>query len=307
MCRKQDLTLAIAIVWLALGSLAAQRTQAPTELVVCGWDEVFILRFPDATDSKPERTWTWRAKGRSDLPQEFHGLFNSTDDCKPFEDGTLLITSSGGAAALVDRHNDRVLFYGRAANAHSADRLPGGRIAVAASHDRAGKGDRLILFDANKSNEELWSGELPWGHGVIWDARRRLLWALADEDIRVYEPREWNSPSPKLERVAVIPLPEGGGHDFTAVDATLIALSTSNRTWLFDRDARTFRPHPHLASTAKVKSIHHHPRTRQIVYVQAEGENWWAERIHFLDPAGTLHIPGEHFYKARWHVPARIP
>lgn len=27
---------------------------------------------------------------------------------------------------------------------------------------------------------------------------------------------------------------------------------------------------------------------------------WWAERIHFLNPASVLHVPGEHFYKARW-------
>ncbi len=294
---------AAALVLLALMSAPAPRGAGALELVVCGWDEVFILAFDEGAESKPRRLWTWRAKGRRDLPPAFHGLFNSTDDCKPFDGGSkILITSSGGAAALVDRAADKVLFYGRAPNAHSADLLPGGRIAVAASHHRTDKGDRLILFDQAAPDRELWSEELPWGHGAIWDERRRVLWALADEDIRVFELRDWASNAPRLRRVALVPLPEGGGHDFTAVPGTpFIALSTANRAWLFDRDARRFTPHPDLGDKAKVKSISHHPAGR-LAYVQAEGANWWAERIHFLKPPATLHVPGEHFYKVRWNA-----
>jgi hypothetical protein len=295
------------VVVLAILAATAPRAADALELVVCGWDEVFILRFDGGTDATPQRVWTWRAKGRADLPGELHGRFNSTDDCKPYDGGAkVLITSSGSAVALVDRVNDAVLFYGRAPNAHSADLLPGGRIAVAASHHRADKGDRLILFDQTRSDQELWSEELPWGHGVIWDAQRHRLWALADEDIRVFELRDWESSAPKLRRVALIPLPEGGGHDFSVVPgAPHIALSTANHAWLFDRDSRRFTPHPHLADKAKVKSISHHPAGGRLAYVQAEGENWWAERIHFLNPPGTLHVPGEHFYKARWNVGAK--
>lgn len=297
------------IVTIALATLAvpAPDTADALELVVCGWDEVFILRFDGGGETRPQRVWTWRAKGRGDLPPELYGRFNSTDECKPYDGGSkILITSSGSAVALVDRVNDKVLFHGRAPNAHSADLLPGGRIAVAASHHRTEKGDRLILFDQSKSNEELWSEELPWGHGVVWDAQRRVLWALADEDIRVYELRDWASSAPKLRRTALIPLPEGGGHDFSVVPGTPnIAVSTANRAWLFDRDSRRFTPHPHLADKAKVKSISHHPADGRIAYVQAEGENWWAERIHFLNPNGILHVPGEHFYKARWNVSPR--
>lgn len=294
---------AAVLLLLPLVGASAQRGTAAPELVACGWDEVFLLRFDGAATSTPQRLWTWRAKGRPDLHPDFHGLFNTTDECKPFDGGSkILITSSGGAVALVDRSRDRVLFYGRAPNAHSADLLPRGRIAVAASHHRTDKGDRLILFDQEKPNQELWSEELPWGHGVVWDEARRVLWALADEDIRVFELRDWDATAPKLQRVALIPLPEGGGHDFTAVSGTpYIALSTANRVWLFDRDSRRFTPHPHLADKAKVKSISHHPTTGRISYVQAEGENWWAERIHFLKPAGFLHVTGEHFYKARWN------
>lgn len=294
--------LLCTVLGAAIGlSLSRQPGTTVRELVVCGWDEVFILRFEREAEDSRSRTWTWRAKGRADMPDDIEALFNTTDECKPFEGGSkILVTSSGGGVAFIDRVKDRVLFYGRAANAHSADLLPRGRVAVAASHDRAGKGDRLILFDLATSDRELSSVELPWGHGVVWDEQRRLLWALADEDIRVYELGDWKSTTPKLQRVALIPLPERGGHDLSVVSSTLLAISTGNRCWLFDRDARTFRPHPELGDKPGVKSIAHHPQTGQIAYVQAEGKNWWAERIHFLRPAGLLHVAGEHFYKARW-------
>jgi hypothetical protein len=296
----------IALLALLAGGFAqAPRATDADQLVVCGWDEVFIVSLPPGRE--PQRLWTWRAKDRADVPADLHRLFATTDECKPFDGGRrILITSSGGAAALVDRDADRVLFYGRAPNAHSADLLPGGRIAVAASHHRTEKGDRLVLFDRTQPDRELWSDELPWGHGVIWDERRRVVWALADEDIRVFELRDWASAAPKLARTALIPLPEGGGHDFTPVgDTPLVAVSTAKHAWLFDRDTRRFTPHPELSDKATVKSISHHPKTGRIAYVQAEGENWWAERIHFLKPAGTLRVPGEHFYKARWNVPER--
>jgi len=300
-------TVALALIVLLSSTTAhpLQPQMAAGELLVCGWDEVFALDVHTLTNGSPRRTWTWRARDRKDLPEDFKTLFNTTDECKPFDGGSgVLITSSGSGVAFVDRAQDRVRFHARVANAHSAERLPGGRFVVAASHDPAGKGDRLIVFDVAKSNQELWSEELPWGHGAVWDEQRQVLWALADADIRVYELRDWDGAAPKLRRVATIALPERGGHDLSILNGTAaLVVSTANRCWLFDRDARTFRPHPELGDKAGVKSINHHPGTGQIAYVQMESPNWWAQRIHFLNPARSLHVAGEHFYKARWNVP----
>ena len=309
------------ILWIATlaacvfaATTAAQPHAGRRELIVCGWDEVFILDLdvtPGAADGKTgrdeRRVWTWRAQDRSDLPDEFKPLFKTTDECKPDDDGTrILITSSGGGVALVNRADGRVLFHARVTNAHSAELLPNNRVAVAASHDAAGKGDRLIVFDLAKSNAEILSEELPWGHGVVWDAQRNRLWALADKDLRVFELGDRSTPSPGLRRVQLIPLPEGMGHNLSAVPgSSALAISTTNHCWLFDRETLMFRPHPELGDARHVKSISYQPATGQIAYVQAEGENWWAERIHLLDPAGMIHIGGEHFYKARWNVPTK--
>jgi hypothetical protein len=291
----------------------AQPQGARRELIVCGWDEVFILDLDakpdgDATSAKnPRRVWSWRAQDRPELPAEFKPLFKTTDECKPYDEGArILITSSGGGVALVNRADGRVLFHARVTNAHSAELLPNNRVAVAASHDQAGKGDRLIVFDLAEPNAEILSEELPWGHGVVWDAQRNRLWALADKDLRVFELRDWDTRSPGLRRVDLIPLPEGMGHNLSPVPGSpALAISTTNHCWLFDRETKTFRPHPELGEARHIKSISYHPVTGQLAYVQAEGDNWWAERIHFRQPAGDIHVAGEHFYKVRWNLSGR--
>ena len=279
-----------------------QEASVGRQLIVCGWDEVFVLDL--GTEGNPRKIWSWRASEASELPEDVKALFKTTDECKPIDNGRkVLITSSGGAVALVDRNEKRVLFYGRAANAHSADLLPGGRIAVAASVDPRGRGDRLFIFDLTRADEPLWSEELPSGHGAVWDEQRKLLWALADEDLRGYRLRDWETNQPRLERVLKIALPEPGGHDLYPVGGgPLLTVTTGNRCWLFDRDTHRFVPHPALGEHPGVKSISVHPETGQLVYVQAEGKNWWAERLHFLNPERTLQTPGEHHYKARWVI-----
>ena len=292
---------------LLLPLVSAAQIAAPTqELIVCGRDEVFILDLGtrDAAGT-PRKIWSWQAAGRADLPAEYHSLFRSTDECKPVNDGKqILITSSGGAFALVDREKKTVLGYGRAVNAHSADLLPQGRVAVAASRDpRGAKGDSLILFDITQPGRELWRGELPSGHGVVWDAKRQVVWALADQEIKSYRLADWTTSTPKLTLIGTFVLPESGGHDLQPVPGTaMLSVTTTNHCWHFDRDRNAIFLHPSLGEFGHIKSITQHPVTGQIAYTQAERPNWWTTRIQFLEPNEALSVPGEEFYKVRWNV-----
>jgi len=278
-------------------------TVSKHELVVCGWDEVFILDFDRRNDKgQPEKVWSWKAENCKDMPEEFRKMFGTTDDCKPFEGGKkILITSSGGAVAYVERESGRVLFYGKAVNAHSADILPNNRIAVASSFGQKNAGDRLILYEIGKPDKELLHETLPGGHGMVWDEKRQLLWALSYTDIRVYRLESWDTSAPKLALLETIPLPEGAGHDFYPVpDTSFLSVTTGRHVWLFDRDKKSFSPHPELGNLADVKCVCQDPQTKQIVYVQGEGNHWWAERLRFINPEDSFQVPGEHFYKARW-------
>ena len=299
---RRDVLRTLIALPLAGRQSAATGQQAPgeTELLVCGWDEVFILALGEGPRPTHRKVWSWRAADSPGLPADMHALFRTTDDCKPVDGGRrILVSSSGGAVALVDRQTRRASFSARVTNAHSIEMLPGGRIAAAASVSTAGTGDRLVIFDA-ATGKELASDELRSAHGALWDDGRRMLWALGGDLLRAYNIGPSGGPI-KLDRTFEIALPSEGGHDLVAIPgSSRLFLSTVGGCFYFDRERREFSPHDALGDQPNIKSYNVHPRTSRVVYIQAEDPNWWAEHLHFQRPPGTLHLPGEHLYKARW-------
>ncbi|MBW7995490.1 MAG: hypothetical protein FVQ81_02740 [Candidatus Glassbacteria bacterium] len=280
----------------------ASGESAVAELAVCGWDEVFILRLEGPTDSIGRVVWSWNAADEQDLPDTMKTRFGSTDDCKPVDGGrAILVTSSGDGVALVERATKKVLFWASAVNAHSADLLPGGLVAVAASHDPDRPGDRLVLFAPGTPGREIAHYELPSGHGVVWDSRRELLYALGYDLVRVFRLSGGLTGEGALEEVSRIELPATGGHELYPVPGTpYLSVSTSRQCWLLDRDTETVVPHPVLADHAGVKSIGVNPRSGQLAWTEAEGSHWWATRIRMLDPPNLVRMPDRRLYKVRW-------
>jgi hypothetical protein len=195
----------LLLVALSVASAALSQGDPSQELIVCGWDEVSILELKG--EGEPRRVWSWRANNAADLPDDVRGLFNTTDECKPIDGGgRVLIRSSGGGAAVVEREKSRLLFYGRAANAHSADLLPRNRIAVAASRARRPSGDLRPRQIRSAALERR----------VAVGARRGLGRAIRNplgagrrryQDIRAYKLRDWETAEPKLECMLTLPPP----------------------------------------------------------------------------------------------------
>ena len=229
-----------------------------------------------------------------------HALFRTTDDCKPVDGGRrILISSSGGGVALVDRETRRASFSARVTNAHSIEMLPGGRVAAAASVSTAGTGNRIVIFDA-AAGKELASDELRSAHGALWDEARSVLWALGGDVLRAYNIGPTGGPI-RLDRTFEIALPSEGGHDLVAIPgSSRLFVSTVRRCFYFDRERRQFSPHDAFGDQANIKSYNVHPQTGRVAYIRAERPNWWSEHLHFQHPDGTLRLPGEHLYKARW-------
>ena len=298
--REALLTLMAAPIAAGRTAAAAPQASGDVELIVCGWDEVFMLALGDGPSPAHRKVWSWRAADSPEIPPDMHPLFRTTDDCKPVDGGRrILISSSGGGVALVDRETRRASFSARVTNAHSVEMLPGGRIAAAASVSTAGTGDRLVIFDA-ASGKEIASDPLRSGHGVVWDEARSVLWALGGDVLRAYTLGPAGRPT-ALKQTFELALPDRGGHDLVAIPGTpQLFLSTLRRCFSFDRERRQLSPHASLADRANIKSYNVHPRTGRIVYVQAERPNWWAEHLHFQHPDGTVRLAGERLYKARW-------
>jgi len=210
-----------------------------------------------------------------------------------------VISSSGGALAMVERATKRAVFHTPLINAHTIEWLPGNRVAGAASTANDGTGNRLVIFD-RATGKELASDPLPSAHGAVWDEPRNVLWALGGEVLRAYSIGDRSGPA-RLDRRFELALPDSGGHDLRPIPgSSRLFLSTLRRCWYFDRDRRDIMPHDTLAGEKDIKCYDVHAETRRVVYTQAEPPNWWTEHLRFQNPDDVIRLPGERLYKARW-------
>jgi len=286
---------------LLLGSCATgPGAPSDDELIVCGGDEVFGLEVPSA--GAPRRVWGWKAQECSDLPVLVQKQFGSTDECKPVTGGRVLVTSSAGGVALIDRGSGRATFWASVVNAHSAELLPANKLVVASSYGEGG--NRLLLFDLSTPGKLLASEEFMGAHGVVWDPEVRLLWALGEIELRLYALQDLESSTPGFVLRHSYSLPNPGGHDLRPVpNSNSLSVSTGNHVWLFDRAHLNFGPCGGLSDLPNVKSVDVHPKTGRLAYVQGE-KHWWAEGIRFRNPEGEVDLAGLKIYKARWAVHA---
>lgn len=276
---------------------------APAEpIILCGWDTVFVVDTSTA-NTKTKPIWTWTDKKCEQLPEAMRGTFATTDDCKPVDGGSrILISSSSGGCAVVERPSGKAVWYAQVPNAHSLELLPRGRIVVASSVHA--KGNRLVLFDLAHSDQPICDTPLVSAHGVVWDEGRQLLWALGLKELQSHGLQDWESDKPSLAIKGSYPLPDGEGHDLQPVPGSNdLVVTTGRHVYFFDRDEREFRLHPDLGDRANVKSVIVHPLSGQTAFIQAT-ESWWSDTVGLLSPAGTMRLPGERLYKARWLVHA---
>lgn len=286
--------IVLAGLTLAAGVVAANR-----ELLVSGGEEVYILDL--SQPSKPIKVFSWRAAEHPEVPAALHRQFHTTDDCKMVRNRQVLITSSSGGVALVERPSGRALFWAHVANAHSAELLPGNRIVVAASvHDQGG--NRLVLFDTAEPDQEINSVPLHSAHGVVWDERRQVLWALGGEALETYTLSGWNSNTPALKKTGEWKLPIAGGHELSPADerGQYLLVSARDGVWLFDCQRKSFTLHPVFGKIYDLKSASLHPETGQWAYTVADPPDWWTTTIRFSSPTATIVRTGERLYKVRW-------
>jgi hypothetical protein len=295
---------------LAILAITLLSTSAPADpLLICGSDEVFLIDTTTAERGVIDKLWSWRAKDHAaDLPDRLRTAFTSTDDCKPVRDGTaILISSSSGGCALVERPSGRVRWCAQVHNAHSLELLPRDRIIVASSVGEGG--DLLVLFDLSRSDQPLCHTPLPSAHGVVWDDARKRLWALGDRELRAYALKDWDTQKPSLDLIAshAFPKGEGEGHDLQPVPGSPdLCLSTHRHVYLFDRDhPGAFRPHPDLADRSNIKCVSIHPASGRAVVTQGTDDEWWCDTLRFLAPAAEVRLKGERMYKARWLTEAK--
>jgi len=274
--------------------------------------DVKAIVFKSGTDwNAPEAIrWDWDPKAEPKLTEKERGSFLAISDCKPaFGTDCVLIAASGGGVALVRVADKKLLFYGFAGgNTHSVALLPDGNVVAASS-----TGGYLSLFATPENmTEEGFQGttsifkKIPFvdAHGVVWDAKRKTLWALGGEDLVGYE-YVGTKQEPDLKEIYRAKL-EGaafGGHDLYPAPGYDALMTTGRGVCVFDPTTREFTE---VSNMKHVKSISVSPEG--LTLMQRAVVEWWSETIFFGDAkdsaVGTY--SGAKFYKARWFVPNKF-
>jgi hypothetical protein len=255
-----------------------------------------------AADSSAPFLWTWSAADDPGVAAADRKAFTAPSECKVRDNGgTLLIGASGGGFAAIDVATRRAEFYGHVpGNLHSIERLPDGRIALACS-----TGATVWLADVSAAPLEPARQKLkkafalPAAHGLVWDAPRRVLWALGETNLvkLAYVPETFELR--ELRRYDF----RGGdtrpecGHDLIP-DGKNLVLTGHYRVLRFNPDTETFTE---VFPIVNVKSVSFSAAGEPLFAIP--NESWWTDRLQ----AGTGKtarvigpFKGARFYKARW-------
>jgi WD40 repeat protein len=264
-------------------------------VIVCGDSKVLLAKYPEHNDSVPEIIWSWDAHTANDLPIEYRTRkFNSIDDCKTVPDRKqIMISSSSGAIAVVNVKDKKVTFFADVPNAHSIEFLPDNKIIAAAS--TAADGNRLMLFDITQPAQLSDSDSLYSAHGVVWDKKRDLLFALGYDILREYKIQD----KYKLVRNREWKIPGVGGHDLQmAPDGNNLFVTEQTGSWIFDLRTSGFSKIEQFPDAENIKSINQN-KEGQYLYTVPE-ESWWTYHVRFFNPYGVLSFPVIRVYKSRY-------
>ena len=147
-------------------------------VAVCGGKEVKIIDMAKSDGETLHEVWSWCIEDPTEgLPAEYAEYLNPLDECK-FVDGNskLLLTSSTSAVVLIDLKTKKNLFYARVPMAHSADLLPGDRVAVALSTHKLG--NSLEIYDIAQPEKVLWRDSRVTARCGTPSARAFMRWAM---------------------------------------------------------------------------------------------------------------------------------
>lgn len=271
--------------------------------------------------------WEWDAVADADISPPHREWFKQARDAKWARGGTcVLVCAGGGGIAIVQRDPKKVLFYARVpgvrpttatsvpgANVHSIEILPDGNLMAAASDTNTvtviSTDPRVSSFPDNVLMSTI---SLSSAHGVVWDKKRKVAWAIGQGCIAKCE---YNGvvTDPKLEIKKSIPLPKDGGHDlFPTGDGKQLFVTTLDWTGTFDPTTGEFLENTVLIKAAKCVSqnleldliaLTHAVPDLAIVHPE---KSWWTPTVDLFTTAGMNNPKtktGSHFYKVRWFLP----
>lgn len=272
------------------------------ELVVCGDNMIYVVNADKAAAEGFDKavTWSWDAQSVASV---VGGSMIRLDDCKVVDNGTkILATSSYSWVVLLDIQTKELLWWSYSSkNAHSADLLPGGKIAVACSDADNGLGNRVQIFDVNTPNVALSFVPFDSAHGVVWNEATQRLYVGGGRAVNVYTLKDWSSSTPILELEKTIDTSESvtSVHDLTYVDSKTL-LVAGRRAALYNVQDGSFTNLPHFSESTSLKSVNYNPVSGACWYTDATKEeyqrpglSWATNTVFYTSNVATKVVSAE--------------
>jgi hypothetical protein len=248
--------------------------------------------------------WHWLPDQSPAIKPEHVAWFKNTSDAKAVYGGTAILTNaSGGGVALIRIADKKVLFYAYAGgNTHSSEVLPDGNIVTASS-----TGNIMTVFhtDTLQFPDKVYSKTilLPFGHNVVWDAQRKLLWSATQNKLKTFT-YNFDCRHPDFVLKDSIALPTGGAHDlFPVYNEQALWLSTEKATYVYN--IREKKLMPAKGSIPNIKSVSTGRAGSPVLIIIPDGKpgSWWTDEIKALGQQEPVYKqPGLKIYKARWYL-----
>ena len=268
-------------------------------VVACGDQDLYIVDVAKSTEESLAVIWHWNVfEAYGQIPDVYRDAMRVLDDCKPVDGGEhLLLTSSAGGTLLLDIATKKCLFYALTPMSHSADKLPGDRIAVANSTNP--KGNSLEIYDVSNPDVCVWKDTLYSGHGVVWSEKYQRLFALGFDELRKYALKDWDSPTPSLVLEEKYSLPGTGGHELSPAGEDGLIVTNTGGVYVFDIIGKSFSPFAPLEGRQHVKSLNYDKASERFIYTVAE-TSWWTNHVYCVNPDKVLSFnPDWRLYKVR--------
>lgn len=280
-----------------------------TELVFCGDNHVFVINADLAKETYKEGIlWSLDVKTLASGLGLAASKCDHLDDCKFVDNGTkLLLTSSYGWCALLDYPTGNMLFHTtQVPNAHSAEYIPGGYVAVATSTGSTDLHNNVQLYSIDKSEQILAKADLYSGHGLVWDYSRNVLYGAGGDVVKVFDITLGEKPAITLKKT--IKAPKNGIHDLMRVDNSTLTVA-GDHAYLFNVDTEMFTEMALFSGSSSIKSLNYNGETGEIWYTDAtipEGsESWSSQKIRYsTNKDGSsadriIKVPDMDMYKVR--------
>lgn len=311
-------SLAAGVATTVLGDTVAranspERPTTPIVITEQAAHEIVVMDPRLDWDSPAARLWSWKPGPDSDLNAPDSAWLHP-DDARlrtdPLTgDQCILVTDSYGLVAQV-RYPDAgpVMWSIQEPNAHGAELLPDGNIAVAAT--RAGE-VKVFTASQGRTSDHYASVPLESAHELVWDAPNELLWALGKYEL-ITIAVGGTPAAPELTTVDRYELPTViGGHDLQPVsgDEDRLWVTTNYALLQFIKSTGKFTTrHPRYREmySPQIKSIATDIETGTVLQTVVKPGNpspYCTDTVElYVGDSAHLHLtlPGSQIYRARW-------